>query len=169
MYMQITFDIWAMNCVYAYYYILSPWMWISYVCINICLLLKNKCVTANEIPVYTCISFVLPIIYLWQCAVHSHQMRYYMVSKMSPQTKYDTIAPNLEINEIHFRDIYPDVHADSRCKNSIDRSRKVWVISAWKRRTSFAQCLHFSSLWNVLSDMRFHCFDEIWMWKIWKK
>ena len=97
---------------------------------------------------------------------------YYRVSqkKMSPLTKYDTIAPNLEINEIHFRDIDPDVHADSRYKNSIDRSRNVWVISAWKRRTSFAptQGLHFSSLWNVLSDMRFHCFNELWMWKIWK-
>ena len=45
--------------------------------------------------------------------------------KMSPLTKYDTIAPNLEINEIHFRDIDPDVHADSRYKNSIDRSRNV--------------------------------------------
>ena len=55
-------------------------------------------------------------------------------------------------------------------ENSIDRSRNVWVISAWKRRTSFAptQGLHFSSLWNVLSDMRFHCFNELWMWKIWK-
>ena len=82
--------------------------------------------------------------------------------------KYDTIAPNLEINEIHFLDIDPDVHADSQYKNSIDRSRNVWVISAWKRRTSFAptQGLHFSSLWNVLSDMRFHCFNELWMWKI---
>ena len=45
--------------------------------------------------------------------------------KMSPLTKYDTFAPNLEINEIHFRDIDPDVHADSRYKNSIDRSRNV--------------------------------------------
>ena len=45
--------------------------------------------------------------------------------KMSPLTKYDTIAPNLEINEIYFRDIDPDVHADSRYKNSIDRSRNV--------------------------------------------
>ena len=44
---------------------------------------------------------------------------------MSPLTKYDTIAPNLEINEIHLRDIDPDVHADSRYKNSIDRSRNV--------------------------------------------
>ena len=46
---------------------------------------------------------------------------------MSSLTKYDTIAPNIEINEIHFRDIDPDVHvhADSRYKNSIDRSRNV--------------------------------------------
>ena len=36
--------------------------------------------------------------------------------KKSPLTKYDTIAPNLEIIEILFRDIDPDVHADSRCK-----------------------------------------------------
>ena len=36
--------------------------------------------------------------------------------KMSPLTKYDTIAPNVEINEIHFRDIDPDVHTDSRYK-----------------------------------------------------
>ena len=41
---------------------------------------------------------------------------------MSPLTKYDTIAPNLEINEIHLRDIDPDVHADSQYKNNIDRS-----------------------------------------------
>ena len=33
-------------------------------------------------------------------------MYMYRVSKKkSPLTKYDTIAPNLEINEIHFRDI----------------------------------------------------------------
>ena len=44
---------------------------------------------------------------------------------MSPLTKYDNIAPNLEINEIRFRDIDPNVHADARCKNSIDRSRNV--------------------------------------------
>ena len=31
---------------------------------------------------------------------------------MSPLTKCDTIAPNPEINEIHFRHIDPDVHAD---------------------------------------------------------
>ena len=33
---------------------------------------------------------------------------------MSPLTKYDTIVPDQEINEIRFRDIDPDVHADSR-------------------------------------------------------
>ena len=48
---------------------------------------------------------------------------------MSPLTKYDTIAPHLEINEIHLRDIDPDLHADSRYKNSIDRSRNVLIIS----------------------------------------
>ena len=42
---------------------------------------------------------------------------------MSPLTKYDTIAPNLEINEI--RDIDPDVHADLWYKNGIDRSQNV--------------------------------------------
>ena len=47
----------------------------------------------------------------------------YRVSKKN--VPYDTIAPNLEINEIHLRDIDPDVHADSRYKNSIDRSRNV--------------------------------------------
>ena len=35
---------------------------------------------------------------------------------MSPLTKYDTIAANLEINELRFQDIDPDVHADSRYK-----------------------------------------------------
>ena len=50
--------------------------------------------------------------------------------KMSPLTKYDTIAPNLEINEIRFWDIDPDVHADSRHRNCIDRSRNVRVMSA---------------------------------------
>ena len=70
-----------------------------------------------------------------------------------------------------FRDIDSNIMAESRYKNSIDRSRNVWVMSAWKRRTSFAptQGLHFSSLWNVLSDMSFHCFNEIWMWNIWKQ
>ena len=40
---------------------------------------------------------------------------------MSPLTKYDTIAPNLELSKIRFRDIDPDVYADSRYKNDIDR------------------------------------------------
>ena len=31
---------------------------------------------------------------------------------MSPLTKCDTIAPNLAIQEIRFRHIDPDVHAD---------------------------------------------------------
>ena len=43
--------------------------------------------------------------------------------KMSPLTKCDTIAPNLEINKIRFRHIDPDVHADMGYKNGIDRSR----------------------------------------------
>ena len=55
-------------------------------------------------------------------------------------------------------------------KNGIDRLRQVRVMSAWKRRTSFAptQGLHFSNLWN-------ECYwallllNEIWMWKICKK
>ena len=50
--------------------------------------------------------------------------------KMSPLTKYDTIATNLEINEIRFRHIDPDIHADSRYKTSIDRLRNVSVMSA---------------------------------------
>ena len=36
---------------------------------------------------------------------------YRVSQKKSPLTKYDTIAPNLEINEIRFRVIDPDVHA----------------------------------------------------------
>ena len=44
---------------------------------------------------------------------------------MFPLTKYDTIVPNLEINEIRVRDFDPDVHADSRYKNSMDRSKNV--------------------------------------------
>ena len=65
---------------------------------------------------------------------------------MSPLTKCDTIAPNLEINEILFRQFDPDVHADLWYKNGIDRSRNAWAMSAWKRRTSFAptQGLHIS-------------------------
>ena len=46
-------------------------------------------------------------------------------SKQSHLTKYDTIAPNLEINEIRFRNINTDVHGDSRCKHVIDRSSNV--------------------------------------------
>ena len=38
---------------------------------------------------------------------------------MSPLTKYDTIAPNIEINEIRFRDIDPDVHAHSFGRSQI--------------------------------------------------
>ena len=49
--------------------------------------------------------------------------------KKSPLSKYDTIAPNLEINEIHFRDIDPDVDVDSRYKNGIDWSRNIWDLS----------------------------------------
>ena len=32
---------------------------------------------------------------------------------MSPLTKYDNIAPNLEINEIRFLDFDPDLQADT--------------------------------------------------------
>ena len=58
------------------------------------------------------------------CNIH---LSLYRVSqkKKSPLTKYNTTALNREINEIHFRDIDPDVHADTRYKNSIDRSRNV--------------------------------------------
>ena len=49
---------------------------------------------------------------------------------MFPLTKCDTIAPNLEINEISFRHIDPDVHADLWYKNGIDRSRNAGAMSA---------------------------------------
>ena len=49
---------------------------------------------------------------------------------MSPPTKCDTIAPNLEINEINFPHIDPDVHADLWYKNGIDRSRNALAMSA---------------------------------------
>ena len=35
---------------------------------------------------------------------------------MPPLTKYDTIAPILDINEIRFGGIDPDIYADSRYK-----------------------------------------------------
>ena len=38
---------------------------------------------------------------------------------MSPMTKCDTIAPNLEIHEIRFRHINPDVRADLWYDNGI--------------------------------------------------
>ena len=65
---------------------------------------------------------------------------------MSPLTKCDTIAPNLEINKIRFRHIDPDEHADMWYKNGIDRSSNAWAMSAWKRMTTFAptQGLHIS-------------------------
>ena len=46
-------------------------------------------------------------------------------NKNYPLTNCDTIAPNLEINEIRFRHIDPDVHvhAELSYKNGIDRSR----------------------------------------------
>ena len=50
---------------------------------------------------------------------------YRMSKKNGPVTKYDTIAPSLKINENRARDIDSDVHADSRYKNGIDRSRNV--------------------------------------------
>ena len=46
-------------------------------------------------------------------------------TKMSPLTKYNTIAPNLAINEIRLKHIDPDVHADPRYITGIDRSRNV--------------------------------------------
>ena len=42
---------------------------------------------------------------------------------MSPLTKCDTMAQTLEINEIRFRHIDPDVHDDLWYQNGIDRSR----------------------------------------------
>ena len=88
--------------------------------------------------------------------------------KMSPLTKCDTIAPNLEINEIRFRHIDPAVHADLWYKNGIDRLRNAWAISAWKRRTSFAptQGLHIS---GYVPSKHVHCNSHIssYEWKIW--
>ena len=63
---------------------------------------------------------------------------------MSPLTKYDTLVPNLEINEIRFRDIDPDVHADSRYKNSIDRSRNVSSYERLKTKDEFCCNTRFS-------------------------
>ena len=69
---------------------------------------------------------------------------YRVSKKKSPLTKCDRIAPNIEINEIRFRHIDSDVHADLRYQNGIDRSRNAWAMSACKRRSSFAptQGLH---------------------------
>ena len=41
------------------------------------------------------------------------KQKYRASTKMSPLTKYDNIAPNLEINEILFRDLDPDLQADT--------------------------------------------------------
>ena len=81
--------------------------------------------------------------------------------KMSPVTKCDTIAPNLEINEIRVLHIDPDVHG-------IGGSRNAGAMSAWKLRTSFAptQGLHISG--HVPSKYRY-CNSHIssYEWKIW--
>ena len=81
---------------------------------------------------------------------------------MSPLTKCDNIAPNLDINEILFWHIDPDVHADLWYKNGIDRSRNALAMSAWKQRTG----LHISGY--VPSKHR-HCNSHIssYEWKIW--
>ena len=88
--------------------------------------------------------------------------------KMSPLTKCDTIAPHLEINEIRFRYIDPDVHADMWYKNGIDWSRNAWAMSAWKRRTTFAptQGLHIS---GYVPSRHRYCKSHIsaYEWKIW--
>ena len=42
------------------------------------------------------------------------KQKYRVSKKMSPLTKYDNIAPNLEITEIRFRDLDPDLQADTR-------------------------------------------------------
>ena len=87
---------------------------------------------------------------------------------MFPLTKCDTIAPNLEINEIIFRHIDPDVHADLWYKNGIDRSRNAWAMSACKRRTSFAPTQGLLISGYVPSKHR-HCNSHIssYEWKIW--
>ena len=83
-------------------------------------------------------------------------------------TKCHIIAPNLEINEIRFRHIDPDVHADLWYKNGIDRSKNAWAMSAWKRRTSFAptQGLHIS---GYVPSRHRYCNSHIssYEWKIW--
>ena len=91
-----------------------------------------------------------------------------MSKKISSRTKCDTIAPNLEINEIRLLHIDPGEHADLWYKNGIDRSRNAWAMSAWKRRTSFAptQGLHISGY--VPSKHRYwNSHISSYEWKIW--
>ena len=84
------------------------------------------------------------------------------VKQMSPLTKCDTIAPNLEIN------IDPDAHADMWYKDGIDRSRNTWAMSSWKRRTTFAptQGVHIS---GYVPSRHRYCNSHIssYEWKIW--
>ena len=86
-----------------------------------------------------------------------------MSQKMSPLTKCDTIAPNLEINEILF-DILILMYMPICGTKMI----LIGAMSAWKRRTSFAptQGLHISGY--VPSKHR-HCKSHISSceWKIW--
>ena len=88
--------------------------------------------------------------------------------KMSPLTKYDTIAPHLEINKIRFRHIDPDVHADMWYKNGIDRLRNAWAMSAWKRRATFAPTQGWHISGYVPSRHRyFNSHISPYEWKIW--
>ena len=91
-----------------------------------------------------------------------------MSKKKCPLWQNVTLSPNLEINDIRFRHIDPDEHADFWYKNGIDRSRNAWAMSAWKRRTSFTptQGLHISGY--VPSKHRY-CNSHIssYEWKIW--
>ena len=69
-----------------------------------------------------------------------------MSKKCPPLTKYVTIAPNLEINEVRFRNIDPSLQADSLYKNGIDRSRNVMGALKNEGRVALTQGLHFISL-----------------------
>ena len=83
------FDIWAMNCVY--YYILSPWMWISYVCINICLLFKK----------YLCDCKWNPCTYLYIFCITHHLFMAVCSSQPSNAILYDTNCNQLQHLLLH--------------------------------------------------------------------
>ena len=88
---------------------------------------------------------------------------------MSPLTEYDTIAPNLEINEIHFRHIDPDVHADSRYRNGIDRSR-IMSYELWAPENEGRVLLQHKVCISVTCEMCCPIWASVSLpLKIWKK